>query len=76
MIDSVSSITIFTKENVRELLKTDVTFVRPLSINDENVDYNGRPLMNFFGYITVEVQVGKRIMKKPRMIMRRDGKMS
>ena len=74
MIDSGSPITIFTKD-VRNVLKIDVTFVRPLPKNEEYVDYNGRPL-NLLGYITVEVQVGKQIIKKAMMIRARDGKKS
>ena len=35
MIDQGSPITIFYKEDVRKLLKTDVTFVRPLPKNKE-----------------------------------------
>ena len=44
MIDSESPITIFTTEDLRKLLNTDVTFVRPLLKTEEYLDYNGRTL--------------------------------
>ena len=73
MIDSGLPITIFPGEGVQKLLKTSVTFVRLKK--EVYVDYNGRPL-NLLGYITVEVQVWKRIIKNAVMIIARDGKKS
>ena len=50
-------------------------FARPLWKKEEFLDYNGRP-PNLFGFISVDVQVGKRNMKKARLIIARDGKRS
>ena len=59
MIDSGSPITIFTKEDIRQITKSDVLLTRPLPKNEQYKDYNGKPL-NLLGYITVDVQVGRR----------------
>ena len=75
MIDSGSPITIFTKEDVRRLLKYDLIFARPLPKNEEYVDSNGRPL-NLLGFINLDVQVGKKTIKKSRMVNSREGKKS
>ena len=75
MIDSGSPITIFTKEDLCQILKTDLIFARPLPKNEEYVDYNGRPL-NLVGYITVDVEVGKQKMTRARIVISRDGKKS
>ena len=71
MIDSGSPTTIFTKEELCRLLKTDLIFVRKLSANEQNVDYNGRPL-TLMGYVTVNVEVGKKL-KGAKIIVTRDG---
>ena len=72
-IDSGSRITIFTKEDVRNILKSDLVFTRPLSKNEQYVDYNGKPL-NVLGFKTVDVQVRKRNIKKASLVIARDGK--
>ena len=74
MIDSGSPITIFTKEELCRLLKTDLIFVRLLSANEQYVDYNGRPL-NLMGYVTVDVGIGKKL-KGAKIIVTRDGQRS
>ena len=75
MIDSGSPTKIFTKEDVRKILKSDLVFTRPLSKKEQFVDYNGKPL-NLLGFFTVDVQVGKRNFKKERLVIARDGKRS
>ena len=75
MIDSGSPITIFTQDDVRKILKSNVMFARPLPKNKEYVDYNGKPL-NLVGFINVDVQVGKRTIKRARIVIARDGKKS
>ena len=75
MIDSGSPITIFTRDDVRKILKSDVIFARPMPKNEEYVDYNGKPL-NLIGFINVDVQVGKRTIKRARIVIARDGKKS
>ena len=71
MIDSISPITIFTREDVRRLLKSDLIFAQTLPKNDEYVDYTGRQL-NLLGFINVDVQVGKKTIKKARMEIARE----
>ena len=73
MIDSGSPITIFTRDDVRKVLKSDVIFARPMPKNEEYVDYNGKPL-NLIGFINVDVQLGKRTIKRARIVIARDGK--
>ena len=75
MIDSGSPITIFTKEDIRQITKSDVLFTRPLPKNEQYVDYNGKRL-NLLGYITVDGQVERRNIKKAKLIIVRDGKRS
>ena len=75
MIYSGSPIKIFTKEDVRNILKSDLGFTRPLSKKEQYVYYNGKTL-NLLGIITVDVQVGKRNIKKARLVIARDGKRS
>ena len=45
----------------------------PLSRKEQYVEHNGKPL-NLLGFITVDVQVGKRNIKKARLVIARDGK--
>ena len=54
MTDSGSQITVFTKEEVRKILKSDVICAGPLPENEEYVDHNGKPL-NHIGFINVDV---------------------
>ena len=74
MIDSGSPITIFTQEGLRRILKLDVIFARPVPKHEHNVDYNNKPL-KLLGFITVDVQVGKK-KKNARILITRDGKRS
>ena len=75
MIDSGSPIPIFTQGDLREILKKDVLFARPIPNGEEYVDYNGRPL-KLLGFTTVDVKVGKKEIKKARVVITRDGKKS
>ena len=75
MIESGSPITIFTQSDLRKILKRDVLFARPLPKGEEYVDYNRRPL-NLLGFTTVDVKVGKKEIKKARVVITRDGKKS
>ena len=50
-------------------------FARPLPKNREHVDYSGKPL-NLIGFVNVDVQVGKRTIKRARIVIARDGKKS
>ena len=75
MIDSGSPITIFTQSHLGKILKTDVLFARPLPKGEEYVDYNGRPL-NLLGFKTLDVKVGKKQIKKARVVITRDKKKS
>ena len=63
MIDSGSPITIFTGDDVRKLLKSDVIFAKPLPKNEEYVNFNGK-LLNLIGFINLDVQVGKPTIKR------------
>ena len=60
---------------MRKILKKDVLFARPLPKGEEYVDYNGRPL-NLLGLTTVDVKVGKKEIKKARVVITWDGKKS
>ena len=75
MIDSGSPNTIFTQTDLRGLLKQDLIFARPLPKTEQYVDYNNKPL-NLLGFMTVDVQVGKRKLKSARIVITRDGKRS
>ena len=75
MIDSGSPITIFTPADLRELLKVDVIFARPMPKTEQYVDYNNKPL-NLLGFTSVDVKVGKRTIKNARIFITRDGKRS
>ena len=75
MIDSGSPFTIFTLDDVRKILKTDVIFARPLPKNEAHVDYDGKPL-KLIGFINVDVQVGKRTIKRAQIVIARDRKRS
>ena len=72
--DSVSSVTKFTKSDLRELLKVDVSFARPMPKQKQYVDYNNKPL-NLLKFTTVNVNVGKNI-KNARIVFTRDGNRS
>ena len=63
MIDSGSPTKIFTKEDLRKILKSDLVFTRPLSKKEQFVDYNGKPL-NLLGFFTVDVQVENETSRK------------
>ena len=67
--------TVFTQSDLRKILKKDVFFARPLPKGEEYVDYNGRPL-NLLGLTTVDVKVGKKEIKKARVVITWDGKKS
>ena len=70
-------VTIFTKEDVQKILNSDLVFARPLSKKEDYVDYNGKPLkLVKLGFITVDVQGGKRNIKEARLVIARDGKKS
>ena len=75
MIDSGSPITLFTQTDLRRLLKQDVIFARPLPKTEQYVNYNSKPL-DLLGFMTVDVQVGKRKLKNARIVITRDGKRS
>ena len=75
MIDSGSPNTIFTQTDLRRLLKQDLIFTRPLPKTKQYVDYNNKPL-NLLGFMTVDVQVGKRKLENARIVITRDGKRS
>ena len=75
MIYSGSPITKFTQSDLKKILKTDVIFARPFPKGEEYVDYSGRPL-NLLGFTTVDVKVGKKKIKKARVVITRDGKKS
>ena len=75
MIDTASPITIFTEEELCRLLKTNLIFVRKLSANEQNVNYNGRPL-NLMRYVTVDVGIVKKKLKGTKIIVTRDGQRS
>ena len=75
MIDSGSPITIFTEADLRELLKVDLIFARPMPKSEQYVDYNNKPL-NLLGFTNVNVKVGKRTIKNARIVISRDGKRS
>ena len=75
MIDSGSPISIFTQADLRKFLRTDVVFGGPLPKNKSYVDYDNQPL-NLLGFISVEVQVGKRKIKNARIVITRVGKRS
>ena len=51
VIDSGSPITLFTQADLREILKLDVIFARPMPKAEQYVDYNNKPL-NLLGYTT------------------------
>ena len=75
MIDSGSPTTIFTQDVLRNIMKVDVIFARPLPETEEYVDYNNKPL-NSLGFMTADVKVGKRTIKNARIVITRDGKRS
>ena len=75
MIDSGSPITIVTQADLRELLKVDVIFVRPMPTNEQYVDYNNKPL-NLLGFTNVNVKLEKRAIKYARILISREGKRS
>ena len=54
MIDSGSPITIFTQADLREILKLDVIFARPMPKAEQYVDYNNKPF-NLLGYTTARI---------------------
>ena len=64
MIDSGSSITIFTQADPRDMLKVDLIFARPMPKAEQYPDYNNKPL-NLLGYTAANVKVGKRTIKMP-----------
>ena len=78
MIDSGSPISIFTRADLRKLLRTDVIFARPLPKNESYVDYNNQPIKptNLVGFSNMEVQEGKRKITNARIVITRDGKRS
>ena len=66
-------ITIFTEEDLCQLLSADLKFARLFLKTEEYVDYNERPL-NLVGYITVDEELGKQKMRCGRIVLSRDGK--
>ena len=72
MIDSGSPITIFTQADLREILKADVIFARPMPKSEQYFDYNNKPL-NLLGFTNVNVK-GKRTIKNARIVISKDGK--
>ena len=75
MIDHGSPITIFSKEDVRKILKINGKFARPLPKNEVYVNYNGKPL-NPNGCINVDVHVGKQTIRRASIVFARNGKKS
>ena len=75
MIDSGSPIKVFTQANLREFLKVDVKFARPMPKTEQTVDYNNKPL-KILRLMTVNVKVGKRTIKNAKTVISRDGKRS
>ena len=73
MIDSGSPITIFTQEDLRKILRVNVILARPLPSNEKNVDYKNQPL-NLEGFITADVQMGRKKIKNARIVITRDRK--
>ena len=68
MIHSGSPITIFNQADLRELLKVDVIFARPMPKAEQYVHYNNKPL-NLLGFTNVKVKVGKRTIKNARFVI-------
>ena len=68
-------ITKYTQSDLRTIMKKNVLFARPLPMEEEYVDYNGRPL-NLLGFTTIDVKVGKKETKKARVVITWDGKKS
>ena len=68
-IHSDSPITTFTQADLRVLLKVDVIFAKPMPKQEQNLDDNNRPL-TLLGFTTVDVKVGRRIIKKPELSLR------
>ena len=75
MIDSGSPINILTRADLRELLKENVIFARPMPKSEQYVHYNNKPV-NLLGYTNVNLKVVKRTIENAGIVMSKDGKRS
>ena len=52
MVDSISPVTIFALDEIKQIMKKRELQVRSMIVNEKYIDFNGRPL-NLLGYIFV-----------------------
>ena len=72
MIDSVSPVTIISRDELQRILQYNVLFIRPLPEDEKYVDFNKRPV-NLLRYIFCELEVGGKYISKARTLVARPG---
>ena len=72
MIDSVSPVTIFAPDEVRQIMKTENLRVREMIDGERYEDFN-RKLLNLLGYLFCELQLCDQFIKKARILVAKKG---
>ena len=72
MIDSGSPVTIFPKQELKDILRTQFLAVKRMPNTENYVDYNGQQL-NLLGIFKCRVEVENKVIKKARILVAPDG---
>ena len=72
MIDSGSPVTIFPKNELKEILQTQFLFVNKMPESEKYVDYNGQQL-DLLGIFKGRVEVNNKVIERARISVSQDG---
>ena len=68
MVDSVSPVTIFEIEEIKQIMTRKTLFIRQLPEDGEYVDFNKKKL-NILGYVFCQLEVGDSKLQKARILV-------
>ena len=72
MVDSGSPVTIFAIDEIKQIMKRKILFIRELPEDEEYVDFNKRKLQ-LLGYIFCHLEVGDSKLNKARILIANKG---
>ena len=72
MIDTGSPVTIFAINEIKRIMRRADLQVRPMVEEENNVDFNKKPL-KLLGYVFCQLQVGEKFIKKARILLAKEG---